>query len=136
MSSPFTLLGGELRYSDVPSEFEIDITASDGNLYRVPFEQREVVGRMAIYLKDDDLVREVNLRGLLVSFVQWEPTPEDRLQVAGHEVAGLLAEEGLDVHDFKTIAYMALVGLERNGLANSELSQQLDRIHYKLGGLD
>lgn len=123
------LLGGELHYADAPGTPEF---SDDGGIGLTP--NREVAGRMSLYLADDDVVREVELRGLTVTFTQWEPTLEDRLAVVAYEIAGLVRDEGLDMHDFKKIVELAYWGLEYHGGEKSELAGALDRIDHLLGG--
>ena len=79
-------------------------------------------------------------RGVTGEIAEWEPTVEERLLVAACQVAELLREEGLDVHDFKAIVFAALLRLdyeqERVTGEKSDLYERLDNIYHKLGGMD
>lgn len=122
------MLGGQLIYVDDPA---IPLY-SNGDIGVTP--NREVVGQVSLYLSDDDVVREIDLRGLTVSYRQWEPTIEDRLAVIAFEIANLLRDEGIDMHGFKKIVELAYWALEYHGGEKSELAASLDRIHNLLGG--
>lgn len=123
------LLGGQIVYVDDPA---VPLFSNGDDIGMKP--NREVVGRVSLYLTEHDVVREIDLRGLTVAYTQWEPTLEDRLAVAAFEMAGLLRDEGLDMHDFHEIVRMAYWGIEYHGGEKSELAGALDRIDHLLGG--
>jgi hypothetical protein len=134
MPTPYTMLGGEVRYLDASEDFTID--ASDGHL---PLAEREIIGTIGLYLDEQDLIYEIRMRGMRVEVAIWEPSFEQRLRVAAHRIASLLTEEGMDVHDFKAIVHAALIGLEHDEQTSGEkadLLEQLDNIFHKLGGLE
>lgn len=129
----YTLLGGQINYVDEEESFDVDLA------YDRASPPRQVVGKVTLYLSEQDVVCEIDLRGLYVSFTQWEPTLEERLLAAAHQIADLLHEEGLDVHDFKEIVFAALIRFEEERLKTGEtpdLYDRLDNIYHKLGGMD
>lgn len=128
---PYTILTGQIQRTGMP-----DLGVGDGHLTAVP---SEVVGTFVLYREDEDQIYEIVVRGLMVQLTQWEPTFEQRLSVAAHQMAELMREEGFDVHDFKAIVLAALLGLEHDEQTSGEkadLLERLDNIFHKLGGLD
>jgi len=95
---------------------------------------REIRATIKLYLEGDDVVREYDIRGVTGELRQWEPSYEDRQQITTNVIASLLVGHDIDVHEFKEIIELAM--LKARDQKRPQTVEKLDRIHYKLGGME